>query len=94
MTYKLVPTIDILDLENEVRLQFGDIIPKFAYLADYLFGDDYNNDSYKIFYFREMEEFTGESWQNEKHIHIKNCVKSILQDLLPGYGSVLIDVSW
>ena len=94
MTYKLVPIIDILDLENEVKLQFGDILPEFDYLANYLFGDDYNNDSYKSFYFKEMEEFTGKSWQNEEHIRIINCVKSILQDLLPDYDSVLIDVSW
>ena len=93
MNYSIYPVVDIDSLANELRFQFG-IDMDGAELAEFLFGDDYQNDCYKSFYYDNMEIYEGKSWQNEEHIRIKNCIRSILQDTIPDYVAVLVDVSW
>jgi hypothetical protein len=41
-----------------------------------------------------MEEYEGHEWQDEEQIRYENMVKAYLQDILPDYQAVLIDVSW
>lgn len=92
MKYEMMPVISIDDLEAALLAQYG--IDWTGELASFLFGDSYINDSYKRYWFDEMEEFTGKPWQDEESIRIENCVKSILQDVLPEHKHCLIDVSW
>ena len=92
MKYEMMPVISINDLEAALLAQYD--IDWTGELASFLFDDSYINDSYKSYWFAEMDEYTGKSWQNEEFIRIGNCIKSILQDALPGYERCLIDVSW
>ena len=92
MKIEMMPVISIYDLEAALLAQYD--IDWTGELASFLFGDSYVNDSYKSFWFAEMDEYTGKPWQDEESIRVENCVKSILQDALPGYDRCLIDVSW
>ena len=90
--YTMYPVIDVTDLEDDIRIQFGvDVEDE---MRNILFGDDYQNDCYKSYYFADDEEYTGESWQNEEEIRIRNLVNAYLRDILPDYERVLIDVTW
>ena len=93
MKYSVYPIVDINDLARALKLHYEIDMDGYE-LSTFLFGDDYTNDCYKSFYYDEMEVYEGKSWQNEERIRIKNCLCSILQDTIPGYKSVLIDVSW
>ena len=92
MKYEMVPVISIYDLETALLAQYN--IDLTGELASFLFDNSFTNDSYKSYWFAEMDEYIGESWQHEERIHIENCIRSILQDTLPGYERCLIDVSW
>lgn len=92
MKYEMMPVISIYDLEDALLAQYD--IDWTGELASFLFGDSFINDSYKSYWFAEMDEYTGKPWQNEEYIRVENCVKSILQDVLPGHKRCLIDVSW
>ena len=90
--YTMYPVIDVTDLEDAIRIQFGvDVEDE---MRNILFGDDYQNDCYKSYYFGDDEEYTGESWQDEEEISIRNLVNAYLRDTLPNYERVLIDVTW
>lgn len=93
MKYNLYPVISVDDLADEVSRHY-DINMDGADLSSFLFGDDYQNDCYKSFYYGEMEVYEGKSWQSEERIRIKNCLRSILQDTIPECKMALIDVSW
>ena len=93
MKYYMYPVVSADDLARELKFHY-DIDMDGCELSTFLFGDDYINDCYKNFYYGEMEEFTGKSWQNEERIRIKNCLRSILQDTIPECKMVLIDISW
>jgi hypothetical protein len=58
-----------------------------------LFGE-YSNDSYKAFSYRTLEGPAIYSWQDAKSIEERNYVRKYLQKYLPGYDSILVDVSW
>lgn len=90
--YEMRPVTEIRVLEKEIRAQFN--VDMEEDLCFILFGDDYINDCYKNYYFADDEEYEGYSWQNEERIHIRNLVNAYLRDILPGYDSILIDVSW
>lgn len=90
--YEMYPVIDVYDLEDELKTQFG--VDVEGELRDILFYEDYMNDCYKSYYFADDEEYTGKSWQNEERIRIRNLVNAYLRDILPNYERVLIDVSW
>lgn len=90
--YEMKPVIDIGTLEDAVCAQFNINIEE--HLATVLFGDCYMNDCYKSYYFAEDDEYEGYFWQNEEHIRIRNLVNAYLRDILPGYDSILVDVSW
>ena len=89
--YEMFPVIDVDVLENELKTQFD--VEEYE-LRNILFGDDYQNDCYKSYCFADDEEYTGESWENEEEIRIRNLVNAYLRDILPDYERVLIDVSW
>ena len=89
--YKMFPVIEIGALERELKIQFDVEIDE---LRNILFDDDYQNDCYKSYCFADDEEYTGESWENEEEIRIRNLVNAHLRDILPDYTHVLIDVSW
>lgn len=88
--YTMYPVIDVHDLEDAVNKQFGVNLE----LRSLLFNDDYCNDSYKRYWYDEMEEYEGKEWQDEQQIREENMVKAYLKDILPDYDAVLIDVSW
>lgn len=88
--YTMYPVIDIRDLEEAVNRQFDVDLE----LRELLFSDYYANDSYKRYWYDEMEEYEGHEWQDEEQIRYENMVKAYLQDILPDYQAVLIDVSW
>ena len=90
----LYPVVDIDALEKELKLQFNVKINVDDDLRDILFYGDYMNDCYKSYYFADDEKYTGESWQNEEHIRIRNLVNTILRNTLPEHHTVLIDVMW
>lgn len=94
MKYEMCPVISIYDLEEALVAQYGTNEIFCGELTPFLFGDDYMNDSYKVFYFNELDVYEGKSWQDEEHIRIMNCVKTFLQDVFPNCKKVLIDVSW
>lgn len=93
MKYEVCPVIDIDDLANALNRQYA-IDMDGADLTEFLFGDDFQNDCYKSFYYGEMEVYRGDPWQSEERIRINNCLRSILQGILPEYKMALIDVSW
>lgn len=93
MEYTIYPVVKIDDLAVELRLQYG-IDMDGCDLASFLFADDYQNDCYKSYYYGGKLIYEGESWQDEDYIRICNCINSILQDIIPDYVTVLIDVSW
>ena len=88
--FTMYPVVDYYDLQNAVNLQFGTDIDD---LCTLLFNCDFTNDSYKSFYYGEMEVFEGYRWQDEENIRLRNLVRAYLQDALPDYDCVLIDVS-
>lgn len=101
MKYEMRPVIDIWDLHDALEAQYGEEFTEqyggnANYLCYFLFGDSYTNDCYKSHYL-EIEEFDPINcpWQNEQHIHIMNCINTLLLNTLPaGTERVLIDVSW
>lgn len=88
--YTLYPVVDIDELEKAVNQQFNVKLD----LRELLFDCEYDNDSFKCFWYENIEEFKGFSWQDEKNIREIALVKTYLQDTIPDYGCVLIDVSW
>lgn len=87
----MMPVVDVSELEDAVNAQFGCEI---AEMRNLLFSDDFNNDSYQSFWYGKMEVFEGRSWQNEEQIRLRNLVRTYLQDTIPDYDRVLVDVSW
>lgn len=89
--YTMYPVIEIGVLEDELLTQFGVACGN---LASILFGDNYQNDCYKSYCFKDDEEFHGYAWEDEEGIRIRNLVNAYLRDILPDYERVLIDVTW
>ena len=87
----MMPVVDVDELEDAVNTQFGCEIDK---MRNLLFDDDYNNDSYRSFWYGQMEEYKYPTWQDEEKIRLRNLVRAYLQDTIPDYNRVLIDVSW
>ena len=97
MIFEICPVMDIWNLTTElfdVGIIENDAA---AELADYLFGDEYMNDSYKSFYIHEEydEPYWGEPWQNYDNIQKNNAIRKYLRERLPvGTKKIVIDVSW
>ena len=90
--YTMYPVIDAWDLEKAVNAQFNAEISE---IRNLLFDDNYQNDCYKSFYYADMEKY--EDWMgdvDERAVRYRNLVRAYLQDILPDYAYVLIDVSW
>ena len=90
--YTMYPVVDAWDLEHAVNTQFDCNIEN---IRNLLFDDQYYNDSYQLFDFTDMEEY--EDWMDpseEEGIRLRNLVRTYLQDAIPDYELVLINVSW
>ena len=89
--HTMMPVVDADELERAVNAQFGCEICE---ICNLLFGDNYTNDSYQGFWYGELEVFHGHSWEDEEEIRLRNLVRAYLQDTIPDYSRVLVDVSW
>ena len=90
--YTLYPVVDADELERAVNQQFGCEIDE---IRNLLFDDDYQNDSYKLFDYFDMEEYFD--WMgpaDEEAIRLRNLVRVYLQDTIPDYEMVLVNVGW
>lgn len=90
LQYRMAPVFGIRDLERALGEEYGaSFEERYDYeLVNFLFGDEYVNDSYKRLYV-EREDGDGE-W-----IETFNIIVQFLQDRLPmDTKYVLIDVSW
>ena len=96
MKHEIMPVITASDLEEALRLQYGEEFMEDIEdnVSSFLFDTDYINDVCKKYSFDKLEEYTGGFWQNETRIRVENCIKTFLQDTFPGYERVIIDVSW
>lgn len=90
MKIEVLPVVCIDELEDAVNRQYDVDLD----LLSLLFGDRYSNDCYKRFSYDTIEEYKGYFWQNEQRLRELAMVKTYLQDILPDYRAVLIDVSW
>lgn len=88
--FTMYPVVNYKTLEDAVNLQFNTDIDD---ICELLFDDDYANNSYKGFYFDEMEVYNEYFWENEEDIRLRNIVRAYLKDILPNYEYVLIDIS-
>ena len=94
MKYKLLPIIDIYDLQNAMVSHYGDDF-RTCELRQILFGDQYMNDVYKRYSWEDgLLEYTGAFWQDEENIRLENCVISFLADTFPNHKEVIINVAW
>ena len=82
LLYEKLPVIEITELEYALKKKYGRNILKNYDLAEVLFGTEYINDSCKYFFFDEIEEYKNLNWQNKEKLHIQNCVKLLLQNIL------------
>ena len=87
----MMPVVEVGELEDAVNRQFGCEIDD---MRELLFGDNYSNDCYCGFYYDEMEVYEEYPWQDEEKISLRNLVRAYLQDTIPNYTRVLVDVSW
>ena len=95
MKYEIIPVVAAEELREALELQFGpNVMGDEDFMANVLFDDEYNNDSYKCYYFSEDEVYEGHSWQNKERIRICNCVNAMLRNIFPGHEKILVDVSW
>lgn len=95
MKYEMMPAFWVEDFEEALIAQYGrEFMDEVGDLRNFLFDDDYMNDVYVKYWFDEIEEYTGEVWQDEEHIRLENCIKTFLKDLFPDHDYVLIDVMW
>lgn len=95
MKYKMAPSFWVGDLEEALTIQYGkEFMNEVGYLRNFLFGDNYMNDVYVKYWIDEIEEYTGEEWEDEKQIRLENCIKTFLKDIFPDHDYVLIDVMW
>ena len=90
--YTMYPVVDADELEHVVNQQFDCEISE---IRNLLFGDDYQNDSYKLFDYFDMEEYFD--WMgpvDEEAIRLRNLIRAYLQDTIPDYEMVLVNVGW
>ena len=95
MEYKMMPAFWVEDLKEALTIQYGrEFMDEVGDLRNFLFDTNYMNDVYVEYGFDEIEEYTGEEWQDENHIRLENCIKTFLKDIFPDHDYVLIDVMW
>lgn len=90
MNIEILPVVNVDELENEINRQYDVDYD----LRNMLFFDEYVNDCYKKFYYKDLEVYEGKPWQDADAITRRNVVKTYLQDILPNYKCILLDVSW
>lgn len=90
--HAMYPVVDADELELEVNQQFGCNITN---IRNLLFYDQYYNDSYMLFdYFDQEEYFDWMDPAEEETIRLRNLVRAYLQDTIPDYEMVLVNVTW
>ena len=94
MKHRIMPVIDIYDLEKAIEIQFGEEVLRHYELRQLLFGDQFMNDCCIRYYFGDVVEYHGYSWEDENGISIRNLINQFLRDEFPGQDAVLVDVSW
>ena len=99
MKYKMMPVIWVGDLEEALKAQYGEEFIKEIRqdhngIRRLMFDEFFMNDVCCQYSFDELEEYTGDTWQNEAHIRLENCIKTFLQDTFPGHTSIIVDVMW
>ena len=90
----MMPTTDIGSLCEEVNRKYGWQLDDYD-LCQILFGEEYNNYSYKPYRFDKDVNYgyyTGEYATTGKDI--ENKVRQYLRERLPHNTHILIDVSW
>ena len=99
MKHKIMPVIWVGDLEDALMAQYGEEFIKEIRrdhngIRQLMFDNFYMNDVCCQYSFDELEEYTGDTWQDEAHIRLENCIKIFLQDKFPDYNCVIVDVMW
>ena len=89
--HTMMPVVSADELEKAVNMQFGCEIHD---ITNLLFGDNYYNDSYQGFWYDELETYEECDDMAEEEIRLRNLVRTYLQDTIPEFSRVLIDVSW
>lgn len=89
MTYTMMPTISLTTLVRELQLQYG-IIVSTRKLREILWYELPGNDCYKEYFYGDGPVVSD----GEPDREIENCVIALLEDILPDWESVLVDVSW
>lgn len=92
MKYKIMPIIDVYDLEKAIDIQFGEEVLRHYELRQLLFGDRYINDCYIRYYFGDV--FEADEFDDENQASVLNLINQFLRDEFPGQDAVLVDVSW
>ena len=94
MKHKIMPVIDIDDLEQAIEIQFGKEVLAHYEIRQLLFYDEYMNDCCIRYYFGDDVKYHGYRWEDENDISIRNLINQFLRDEFPGQTDILIDVSW
>lgn len=89
MKYKMIPTITLNTLVQELQLQYG-IVVTTRKLRDILWYVIPGNDCYKEYFYGDGPIVSN----GEPEREIENCVIAILEDCFPDLESILVDVSW
>ena len=89
MKYKMMPTVTLDTLVQELQLQYG-IVVTTRRLRDILWYEIPGNDCYKEYFYGDGPIVSD----GEPDHEIENCVIAILEDFFPDWESILIDVSW
>ena len=91
MKHHIAKAVWVEDLRKAVNLQFD---CDFDDLTPILFGNECPTNCYKRYYFNEVIEYHGYSWEDEEDIRIRNLVNLFLKGVFPFDDYILIDISW
>ena len=92
MKHRIMPVIDIYDLEEAIEIQFGEEILAHYETRQLLFDDHFMNDCYMRYYFGDV--FDADEFDDENQSYVLNLINQFLRDEFPGQDVVLVDVSW
>ena len=90
MKYTMMPVVSLATLVKELKLQY-DIDVGFKQLRNILWYEYPGNNCHKEYYYGDGPMVAD---SNDPDRTIENCVIAILEDLLPDWDSILIDVTY
>ena len=86
MNYAVVPVIDVYELEDAIRLQYGnEIFEEHEGFDTIIFNGEENNRSFRTFNF-------SAHWKYEHPV--KELVHGYLKDIFPTYDYCIITCEW